>query len=442
MDIDAPPHDVWTEQACLGALIFGTRDDLAEDAMSTLRPEDFYGIAHQHIYDAICDVAETAGHMEALKVRNRLADKGLLDECGGTASLMDLGESFTISENLPYYAGEVRKLSALRELLSLKAIANKAHETGADVDTLVDSVRHYIDSIRRPVTMVPHVKDAVARALDVLEKRGTGVETGVPTGVSVLDAKLGAMEPGSLTVYGGLPGRGKTALAGQIVAINAVKRGVPCAFFSAEMPAWQLVVRFVAFLSGAPMGAVSSGKWPADVDAAVAASFRDVQEAPLWIDESSGVDIDTLVDRARSLVDSKGVRLVVVDYIQRLTTKVSDQRNIQVAYIFKRLKDLAASSDVAVLALSQLTISADGSANLRWAREVEQDADAVVFIQGGGEKKGQEAEGPEPDRRIVIEKNRHGPTGVVDMTFFKAAMRFGPRLGGATPTQSHYAADM
>jgi replicative DNA helicase len=466
-----PPHNIEAEQALLGAIL--VNNEAFYRVSDFLEPKHFLEPIHQRIFEL------TGGLIRAGKLATPVTLKtflpGELDVAGLTVNqyLARLAAEATTIINAEDYGRTVYDLSIRRDLIMIgEDMVNLAYE--APVDATPQS--HIEDAERKLFELAEtgryesgfqRFAQALTTAVDMAAQayQRDGSLSGIATGLSDLDGKMGGLQNSDLIILAGRPGMGKTALATNI-AYNVAKAYAPgevrpdgrtptanggiVGFFSLEMSAEQLATRIIAEQTGIPSNKIRRGS----IDEADFEKIKDIsvelQNLPFYVDETGGLSIGQLVARARRLKRQRGLDLLVIDYIQLLqgTSRRSSENRVQeITEITTRLKALAKELNVPIVALSQLSRQVESRddkrpqlSDLRESGSIEQDADVVMFVfreeyyhqmrkpnEGNREKFAEwlaEGERVEGKAEVIIGKQRHGPTGTVELQFDAAVTRF------------------
>ena len=464
----ALPSNVEAEQALLGAVLF---DNAAYERLSDrLQARHFFEPFHQRLFGAMEEHIRKGQLAEPLTLMERFRRDPAFEALGGVRYLADLVDRAPPAANAPDYARMVYDLALRRDLIRIGG--DMAHAAGADAET---EAREQIETAEQQLYALAETggvsqgfqtfENALAGAVTMITeaKEREGGLAGLSTGLVDLDRQLGGLHPSDLVILAGRPSMGKTALATNI-AFNVARNygwepapdgsrktvsGGVVAFFSLEMSAEQLATRLLADVSGVSSdklrkGEIDDGDYVAVRDGAV-----EVQQSPLYIDATGGLSIAKLAARSRRLKRSAGLDLIVVDYLQLVTTDGSkgDNRVQEVSMITQGLKALAKELGVPVIALSQLSRQVENRedkrpqlSDLRESGSIEQDADVVMFVYRESYylSRAEPREGtPEHlqwqddlDKvanmaECVIGKQRHGPIGTVKLAFNAELTKFG-----------------
>ncbi|MGE6996019.1 replicative DNA helicase [Pseudomonas sp. NPDC047961] len=426
-----PPHSVEAEQGVLGGLMLdnSTWDDIAD----TLAADDFYIREHRLIFKAIADLAKEGTPFDVVTLSEKSVD---VQQEVGLAYLGELAMSTPSVANILAYAKIVRERSHLRNLVTLGyECSRQSSAPGAVATDVQESVERQLFALgQNRLTAFTDIGQMLSAVVDKIDHRFNSGEdiTGVTTDLSDLDELLGGLQPKDLVIVAARPSMGKTAFALKLVNAALARTSKSAQVFSLEMPAEQLVFRFLAFLGRIDLSLLTRGRlqdddWP-KLTAAVAAlhSYGD----RLVIDDTPQLTPTELRARSRRAARKFGdPALIMVDYLQLMQSSGKENRNLEIADISASLKALAKEMDCPVVALSQLNRSLEQRANkrplnadLRESGALEQDADVIMFIYRD------EVYHPDSEdagiAEIIIGKQRNGPLGTVRTAFLAAETRF------------------
>lgn len=438
-----PPHDTDAERTVLAAMLLDNAciDDVAETLGNT-GDERFYAEAHRMIYCAAEHLYETCRAVDVVLMRDELERAGCLNAIGGMDYLTTLVESLPSASNARHYAAIVRDHAVRRDLITAcNAIQATAYDppidmTAADiVDTAEARVFALADSDGGETMADTHT--LVTAAMDRLDAahKTKGTLTGLPTGFTDLDDQTAGLQDGELILLAARPSVGKTALAFNIAEHLAVDKQIPVAAFSLEMSRSEMGHRLVCARAqvnthDARRGYLPDSDWPK-----VAAASAEIDGAPLYVDDDVGLSPMRLRAKARRLKSSKGIRLVIVDYLQLMTPPAGCQNICQeVSKISRSLKLLARELNTPVLALSQLnreSVYGKGRpprlSDLRESGSLEQDADVVLLLHRPSKPELEEHDLQHREGLIALNvaKQRNGPVGTSWLAWRKECVRFG-----------------
>ena len=421
----APPYDTDAEEAVLGAILY--QPDALLDVSSILQPADFYLAKHQQIYTAMLACQRERTPADALLVQTRLRASGQLDGVGGFPFLVHLTEAAPLVSRAPHLARIVADLATRRRLVAAAgAIAQVAHATDRPLDeVLADAALQLAGAGRRQDSALVSLRQVADELYDGLQ---TGESRVIYTGLRDLDALLGGLAGGDLTIIAGRPGHGKSALA-LTIADTLAQAQQHVAYFSLEMRRTELAQRLIAMRTGVGAQTQRQHRYTDAELEAVLAAVGAIAELPIAIHDQRGVTVDDV--RARTLRHAQTVgslAAVVVDYLTLITAEQArgSNRAQAVGEISRGLKRLAGEADCPVIALAQLNRQLDGRtgwrptlSDLKESGDIEADADQVVFIVRPElfETDPQRKAAAAGVAKLYVEKNRHGPPGVAVVQF-------------------------
>ncbi len=428
------PHNLDAERSILGAILLDNH--ALNPAVEKLKTDDFFLDPHRRIFERMIALAEAQQAIDLVTLTEDLHRSGGLEAAGGAAYLAQLVDGVPRISNIEHYARIVKEKSMLRNLAhTALAIQERALAAEEDADAILDNAESSIfeladDRIRAGLI---GVKDLVRDNWTRIEKVFMGGRqiTGLATGYPELDRETAGLQPSELIILAARPSMGKTALALNIAENVAVRNRQTVAVFSLEMSKESLLLRLLASHAHVDAHKFRTGFVKHDDWAKVAVSLNELADAPLWIDDSASASVLEMAAKARRLARDKNLALVVVDYLQLVTARGRfGNRNEEVSSISRALKAMAKELKVPVLVLSQLTRGPEKDkrdpqlADLRESGAIEQDADVVLFINRPDFFN---KEAPEEDRnktKLIIGKQRNGPTGVLHFVFNNRFTRF------------------
>ncbi|MBP6884307.1 MAG: replicative DNA helicase [Candidatus Pacebacteria bacterium] len=431
-----PPQSLDSEKAVLGSIMLrpGSLIEIAD----RLSPDAFYSDKHKKIYEAMFELSAKNDPIDSVSLSHVLKEKKLLDAVGGARYLAELSNSVPSSTNAGYYADIVEQKYILRRLIdSADILAELGYNSGTKplediLDTAEKQIFALADSPKRAKYLT--LKDTLGEAWTRLERlhETKGELRGVPTGYKALDDMLSGFQKSDLIILAARPSMGKTTLALDIARMTATKHNTAVGIFSLEMSSQQLVDRMLAAESRVNAWKLRTGGITAENDfQRVQHALDRLSKAPIYIDDQPSSSIVHIRSIARRLKTEHNVGLIIVDYLQLMTTsKDYDSMVNQVTEISRSLKALAREIDVPVIALSQLSraVEARGGeprlSDLRDSGSIEQDADVVMFIHRE-DKYDKNSDRPNI-AKIMIEKHRNGPTGHVELYFDDKTTSFMP----------------
>ncbi|OGI73437.1 replicative DNA helicase [Candidatus Nomurabacteria bacterium RIFCSPHIGHO2_02_FULL_41_18] len=433
-NIRIPPQSIPSERAVLGSIML--RKEAMHEVEDIITPESFYVEKHKMIFRAMLDLSVKNEPIDMLSLSTKLSEKKLLEAVGGNKYLAEIVNEVPSSVNVKHYAEIVQKKYVLRSLIeAADYVSELAFEESDDhMDDILDMAEKKVFSVVSSPKNQKYVnlKDALPEAYERLEKlhENRGMLRGLATGFKDLDNMLSGFQKSDLVILAARPSMGKTTLALDIARMSAVANEKSVLVFSLEMSSQQLVDRMLSAQSRVNAWNLRTGRLSSDREFSLLRDSLDkLAKAKIFIDDQPGNSIVRMKSLARRLKAEKGLDLIVVDYLQLMTTsKNYDSMVNQVTEISRSLKALAKELDVPVLALSQLSraVEARGGkprlSDLRDSGSIEQDADVVMFIHM--EDKGKEESEKTNIAEILIEKHRNGPTGKIELYFDQKTTTF------------------
>jgi replicative DNA helicase len=423
-----PPQDLSAEQSVLGGMML-SKDAIA-DVLEALRPGDFYRPAHQVVYECILDLYGRGEPADPITVCAELDRKAELRCVGGAPYLHTLIATVPTAANAGYYAEIVAEKAILRRLIEAGTrIVQMGHQGGdgggAEIDEVVDRAQAVIYEVteRRTSEDYAALEDLLQPTMDELEAIATrGLAFGVPTGFDDLNAVTNGLHPGQMVIIAARPGIGKSTLGLDLARSCSIKHQLTSCVFSLEMSRTEIVMRLLSAEAGIPLTAMRTGTMNDDQWAKLARHMSQIGQAPLFIDDSPNLTMMEIRAKARRLKQRHDLRLVVVDYLQLMTSgKRVESRQQEVSEFSRNLKLLAKELDVPVVAISQLNRGPEQRTDkkpmlgdLRESGSLEQDADLVMLIHRPDAFERDDPRAGEAD--LIIAKHRNGPTATITVT--------------------------
>ena len=432
MDINlsdkVPPHSIESEQAVLGAILLDW--DSMSEVVTTLKPEKFYSLQNQLIYEALFKLFTKNIKGDTLSLINKLTEDGKLEQAGGTAYIASLTDKVPSSENIEYYANVVKDRATRRDLIKATSeIRSSAFELNQESNLILDQAEKKIFALAEhsEMSVIHDVKNVMIQEIDLIEKRFKSKNqfTGVPTGFANLDSMTSGFQNSDLIILGARPSIGKTAMALSMMQHISLERKIPCGFFSLEMSTELIGMRILAQESRVSMSKIRSGMIKIDEIQKIQDAAGRWFEAPLYIVDTPNMRLLELRSMARRMVEKHGVKIIFIDYIGLIATDNPTAPVFeQVSEISKSLKALARELKIPIVALSQVSRNAEGEepnlAQLRGSGSVEQDADVVMFLH----RERLKDESPIQDAKLILAKQRNGATGDIKIKFIPAYSKF------------------
>jgi replicative DNA helicase len=439
-----PPHSPEAEQGVLGCILISPNECMGE-CIEALKvgAEVFYDLRHQTVFSTLAEMYDGRVAIDVITLQQNLKDKQLLEQVGGIAYLSTLPDVVPSAANLSYYLEIVKEKYLLRKMIhTCTDVVSRVYDFEGEIDSLMDEVERDILRISeaRVEGQSSNIKELVKRAINQIEDfhQRQGMLTGVGTGFTDLDKMTSGFHPGEMIVIAARPSMGKTSLAMNIAEHVALEQKLPVGVFSLEMTSESLVLRMLCSRSRVNLRNIRDGFLAERDFPKLTGAAGKLANAPLFIDDSSGLSILQLRAKARRMAQQYGIKLFVIDYLQLLhsTARRAENRQQEIADISNGVKSLAKELNVPVIVLSQLNRELEKDKNrkprmsdLRESGSIEQDADLVglLYKPSSGDDEDGAPTGEEQDAvpvNLLIAKQRNGPTGDVHLTFLKSYTRF------------------
>ena len=433
-----PPQDVAAEQSVLGGMLL-SKDAIA-DVLEEVRGQDFYRPAHELVYEAILDLYGRGEPADAVTVSAELTKRGELGRIGGPSYLHTLISSVPTAANAGYYARIVRERAVLRRLVEAGTkivqlgYSGSDGRGGGDVEEIVNAAQAEVYQVteRRTSEDFLPLSEIIEGTIDEIEAsshRGDGL-TGVPTGFADLDRLTNGLHPGQMIVIAARPAVGKSTLGLDIVRSAAIRHGQAAVIFSLEMGRNEITMRLLSAEARIPLQNMRKGTMREEDWTRLARTMGEVNDAPLFIDDSPNMSLMEIRAKCRRLKQRHGLKLVVVDYLQLMSSgKRVESRQQEVSEFSRALKLLAKELEVPVIALSQLnrgpeqrTDKKPMMSDLRESGSIEQDADMVILLHREDMYEKESPRAGEAD--FIVAKHRNGPTDTITVAFQGHYSRF------------------
>jgi replicative DNA helicase len=429
-----PPHNIEAEQSVLGSILLKDKGFLQVNEY--ISADDFYRETHKIIFAALVELFERNEPQDMLTLTSYLTDTNQLESVGGASYLATLTHTVPVTANIESYARIIRQKSVLRNLITAAAdIAQRCFEEQDDIDQLVDDAEQSIFEIagNKSTSEFTPLRSIIPESFKTVEKLYERKEliTGVPTGYTDLDKMTAGLQPSDLVILAGRPSMGKTALALNIAQHAALVDKTGVAIFSLEMSKDQLAMRLLSSVGRIDSQKIRTGRLQNEDWPHLSRAAGMLSEAPIHIDDTPALSIAEMRSKMRRLASSNDIGLVLVDYLQLMRGRISENRTQEISDISRSLKALAKEHDVPVLALSQLNRGLESRtdkrpmmADLRESGAIEQDADVICFIYRDEVYNKNEDNPDKGIAEIIIGKQRNGPTGVSRLFFKKEYTMF------------------
>lgn len=433
-----PPHSIEAERAVLGAILLNK--DAFDAVSSIVKAEDFYSDNHRVIYEAIVSIIGKNQRADYVLLSEELKKAQKLEAVGGILYLTNLTTDIVDVYNVEDHAKIVRDKAHLRKLIhvanAVESMAYREEEETEDIVNRAEQMVLDVSGTTKGESSFSAMRDVVYETIDRINElqRHKGILTGVSTGFKDLDNLTSGLQKSDLILVAARPSMGKTAFTLNIAQNVAMKSKKNVAFFSLEMSKTQLVARVLAAVAGINSGRIRNGQLSQEDWGKAISALNDLAEAPLYIDDTSGLTPQLMKKKLRRLIQEHGeLGLVVVDYIQLMENggkKIADNRQQEVSAISRQLKIMAREFNVPLIALSQLSRGVESRADktpmlsdLRESGSLEQDADIVAFLNRENYQDTEDtSDGVET--QVIIRKHRNGELGIVKLWFEGAYTRF------------------
>ena len=418
-----PPQDLIAEQGVLGGMLL-SKDAIA-DVVEIIRDRDFYRPAHELIYDAIVDLYGRGEPVDPVTVSAELTKRGDIARAGGAPYLHTLISSVPTAANAGYYAKIVRERAILRRLVEAGTkIVQLGYASEGEVDDAVDQAQAEVYSVteRRANEDYVQLSTLLPAALDEIEKISQGVMgEGVKTGFKELDSLTNGLHPGNMIVLAARPAVGKSTLGLDIARYASIHKGDTSVIFSLEMSRSEITMRMLSAEARVALNNIRAGTLNDEEWARLARRMGEISEAPLFIDDSPNLSLMEIRAKARRLKQRHDLKLIVIDYLQLMTSgKRVENRQQEVSEFSRQLKLLAKELNVPINAISQLNRSPEQRSDkkpmlsdLRESGSIEQDADVVILLHRDDLYDNQNRSG---EADLIVAKHGNGPTRTITVS--------------------------
>ncbi len=429
-----PPHNLDAEQAVLAAMMLDK--DAIYEIVPILKEKDFYKEAHGIIYRTIVDLAEQGEPVDLITITESLRKSGNLEKVGGVGYIAQVANAIGTSTGVTHYAELIKEKSLLRSLIKIATnLAARSYKDSEETEQILNDAERMIleisqGRVRGGLVPISEVIEGTIERLEILNNKKSEI-TGLTSGFRDLDKFTSGWQNSDLIIVAARPAMGKTSFCLNLAANAALLAKVPVAIFSLEMSREQLVQRMLSSAAMIDQQKLRTGRLLDKEWIALTSALGPLAEAPIYIDDTPAISVREIRAKTRRLKAEKGLGLVVIDYLQLMSTgRRVESRQQEISEISRSLKALARELDIPIIALSQLSRAVEQSQNkrpslshLRESGALEQDADIVMFIYRD------EYYNPESEKKaiaeIIIAKHRNGPVGTVELTFLKEFTKFG-----------------
>lgn len=435
-----PPRDIELEEIVLGACML--EKDAYMNVCDILVPDSFYDPVNKKIFEAITTLGLNQRPIDMMTVTEQLRRNGTLEEVGGAVHIAELTARVYSSANLEFHASIVAQKYLARRLINFAAnVETKAYDESNDIEDLLQETESQLfdisqNQLKREVTQIDPVINLALEQIQNAANNESGL-SGLQSGYRDLDKMTSGWQNSDLIIIAARPAMGKTAFVLSMAKNMAVDNNYPIAIFTLEMSNVQLIKRLISNVASLEGEKIKSGRLSSDEEDRLNSRIRTIYGAPLYLDETPGLSISELRTKARRLVREKGVRMIMIDYLQLMnaTGQKHGSREQEVSTISRSLKALAKELDIPIIALSQLNRSTENRedkrpvlSDLRESGAIEQDADIVCFIHRPEyyTRATQDGEGNNIKglAYLIVAKHRSGGVGDVKLHFVSKFAKF------------------
>lgn len=425
------PFSREAEQSVLGAMLLD--ENCIPDVMGTCNAEDFYIDRHRELYGAIADLYNMGKPIDIVTIKEQLLLRGSFDAVGGLGFVMETMNVVPTTRNVKYYAGIVAEKSVMRKLIGMsERISDKCYRGDEELEAIMGEAEQSIIDISqdRTVTGPTHIRKFLGESVEKLAELSENDDdiTGISTGFIDIDKRTAGFHGSELILIAARPGMGKTSFALNIAQNAAINSGVTVAVFNLEMPGIQLANRMLSSEAAVSSEALKKGDIKDEEWEKIGEAVDVLSRADIYIDDTSSITVAEICARCRKLKIEHNLGMVVIDYIQLISSKNPDRQQA-ISEISRSLKILSKDLNIPVIALSQLNRSVEKReikepvlSDLRESGAIEQDADMVMFLYREG---AYNVEAEEPNKtKCIFAKHRNGETGYEYLTWLGQYTKF------------------
>lgn len=428
-----PPHNMEAEKAVLGSILINPVS--MNRVVDILGPDFFYAPSNRLIYEAMFNLYNQNKPLDAISISDYFLSKNQMQDIGGSEYLSDLMSDTILSSNIEYYANIIKENALKRKLITAgSSIIEETFRNPEAQESLEFAEKMIFDISQQKTSQdIEPLTNVLLETVEKIEYRcnNKGSYTGVPSGYHDLDNMTAGFQNSDFIILAARPSMGKTAFALNIAQNIAIRQNIPVIIFSLEMSKVQLAQRVVCAEAEIDAQRVRMGDLQINEWEKMGAKLNDLHAAPLYIDDTAGVSVSDIRAKCRRFkMKNPNLGLILIDYLQLIEDRSSNDRNQQISSISRGLKSLARELDVPIIALSQLSRKVEDRtdkrpmlSDLRESGAIEQDADVVMFIF---REEYYDKENPELKNKaqIIIAKQRNGPTGSFELIFQGSTTKF------------------
>lgn len=428
------PHDLLAEQAVLGSIFLDP--DKIHIASEYLTKDSFFKLSHGMLFNIMQDLSDKGDPIDPVSVKSALDSIGQFEQVGGMAFLASLINAVPTSAHIEHYSKVVAEKSRARKVIEdLSQSISSVYDGQTDLNEILSQTEQKLSAIsseqKKGFRSIIDVIDSTQSILDERSQK-VGDVTGTSTGFTDFDQITTGLHEDNLIIIAARPAMGKTAFALNIAQNVAKNPDKPVAIFSLEMGAESLVERMLSAEGLIPAYHVRTGNLSESEWRRMISAQERLARGKIFIDDTAGIRISEIRSKAKRLAqENGGLGLIVIDYLQLIEGRGRENRQQEVSEISRQLKIIAKELKVPVIALSQLSRGVDQRndkrpilSDLRESGSIEQDADIVAFLYREAYYKRDEQEEPDNVTELILEKNRHGSLGTVQLYFLKEYAKF------------------
>lgn len=433
------PHDLLAEQAVLGSIFLDP--DKIHIASEYLTKDSFFKLSHGMLFNIMQELSDRGDPIDPVSVKSALDSSGQFEQVGGMAFLASLINAVPTSAHIEYYSKVVAEKSRARKVIEdLSQSISSVYDGQKDLNEILSQTEQNLSTIsseaKKGFRPIIDVIDSTQSILDERSQK-VGDVTGTSTGFTDFDQITTGLHEDNLIIIAARPAMGKTAFALNIAQNVAKSSDKAVAIFSLEMGAESLVERMLSAEGLIPSYHVRTGNLSESEWRRMISAQERLARGKIFIDDTAGIRISEIRSKAKRLAqENGGLGLIVIDYLQLIEGRGRENRQQEVSEISRQLKIIAKELKVPVIALSQLSRGVDQRndkrpilSDLRESGSIEQDADIVAFLYREAYYKRDEQEEPDNVTELILEKNRHGSLGTVQLYFLKEYAKFANKEG-------------
>ncbi len=426
-----PPHSIDAEMCVLGSMMLD-KEQIGVVAQILQDKDAFFQTDHQLIYEALLSLYNSGKNIDPIILRAELEKRKVLEEVGGTVYLAQIVNTVPSAAHAAHYAQIVREKYMLRQLIAASNdILREAYSPRDEAKVIVDRAEKKIfDIAMKDVSgSIQPLENVLHEVWEMITGQG---QRGIMTGFHELDEMLNGLQKSEMIIIAARPSMGKTAFAMNIVEQIAADQQIPCAVFSLEMSKQQLAQRMLCSRGNIDSHKLRRGMLSSEDHQKLAMVVGELAKAPIYVDDAAGMTVLELRAKARRLKREHNIQCIMIDYLQLMDNPGPDSRQQQISEISRGIKALARELMVPVICLSQLNRATEGRdghrprmSDLRESGAIEQDADVVMLLHREDYYHKGEVDYQNTNiAEVIVEKQRNGPTGTVQLVWDGKCTRF------------------